>query len=117
MCSRSRLNDLLPQDFFSPSARNRYFFYASERFFSGADRRSEPLALILFYANVGNYMLLLFIVAMGEPLYQRALHIREQAFGVDHPKTIETRKRFIALLYAMGQHEEAVQLEAVQSEL
>ena len=52
----------------------------------------------------------------AELLFQRALHIWEQALGVHHPKTTETRKRLIALLHTMGQHEQAAQLEAVQSE-
>ena len=50
-------------------------------------------------------------------LYQRALYIREQAWGSQHPKTIETRKHFIDLLHAMRLYEEASQLEATQSEL
>jgi tetratricopeptide (TPR) repeat protein len=49
-------------------------------------------------------------------LYQRALYIREQALGTRHPKTTETRSRLMALLDALGQHEQAAQLEAVQSE-
>jgi Tetratricopeptide repeat len=48
--------------------------------------------------------------------YARALAVREQALGVQHPKTRETRSRLIALLHAMGQYEEAARLEAVQSE-
>jgi len=48
--------------------------------------------------------------------YARALAVREQVLGAHHPQTTETRKRFIALLYAMGQQEEAAQLEAAQSE-
>jgi tetratricopeptide (TPR) repeat protein len=54
--------------------------------------------------------------AEAELLYQRALLIREQALGKHHPKTTETRVRFITLLHAMGQHEEAAQLDAVQRE-
>jgi len=48
--------------------------------------------------------------------YARALTIREQALGAYHPKTTETRKRLIALLHTMGQHEEAAQFEATQSD-
>jgi Tetratricopeptide repeat len=48
--------------------------------------------------------------------YARALAVREQALGAQHPKTRETRTRFIALLHALGQHQQAAQLEAVQSE-
>src|SRR5205085_1301248 len=43
--------------------------------------------------------------------------IREQVLGAHHPKTTETRSRFIALLHTMGQHKEAAQLEAAQSEI
>lgn len=48
--------------------------------------------------------------------YVRALAVREQALGARHPKTTETRKRLIALLHTMGQHEEAAKLEATQAE-
>ena len=48
--------------------------------------------------------------------YARALAIREQALGARHPKTTETRSYLIALLRAMGQHQDAAQLEAAQSE-
>jgi hypothetical protein len=48
--------------------------------------------------------------------YQRALVIHEQALGAQHLKTTQTRTRLIALLHAMSQHEDAVQLEATQSE-
>jgi len=50
-------------------------------------------------------------------LYAHALAVREQVLGSRHPKTTETRKCLIALLHATGQHEEAAQLEATQSEL
>ena len=48
--------------------------------------------------------------------YDRALVVREQALGAEHPETTETRTRLIALLHAMGQHEEAAHLEAAQPE-
>ena len=48
--------------------------------------------------------------------YAQALTIRDQMLGPSHPKTIETRTRLIALLHAMGLHEDAAQQEAVQSE-
>jgi tetratricopeptide (TPR) repeat protein len=47
--------------------------------------------------------------------YARALAVRERVLGAHHPKTKETRKRLIVLLHALEQHEEAAQLEAVQS--
>ena len=46
---------------------------------------------------------------MDVPFY--ALVIRELVLGAQHPKTTETCKRFIALLHAIGQHEQASQLE------
>jgi tetratricopeptide (TPR) repeat protein len=49
--------------------------------------------------------------------YARALAVREQALGAHHPTTMETRTRFIALLHAMGQHEEAAQFEDTQPKL
>lgn len=49
--------------------------------------------------------------------YVRAVVVREQALGAHHPKTMEIRACLIALLHTMGQHEEAAQFEAVQSEL
>jgi tetratricopeptide (TPR) repeat protein len=48
--------------------------------------------------------------------YARALAVREQALGTHHPKSTETRTRLIALLHALGQHEQAVQLEVAQVE-
>ena len=48
--------------------------------------------------------------------YARALAVREQALGTHHPKTTETRTHLIALLHALGQHEQAVQLEVAQVE-
>ncbi|EFH79692.1 FxSxx-COOH system tetratricopeptide repeat protein [Ktedonobacter racemifer] len=48
--------------------------------------------------------------------YARALSIREQVLGAHHSKTTETRKRLIALLLTIEQHDEAARLEAVQSE-
>ena len=48
--------------------------------------------------------------------YAHALAVREQTLGGQHPKTMETRKRLIALLKVLGQREDAVQLEAAQFE-
>jgi tetratricopeptide (TPR) repeat protein len=52
----------------------------------------------------------------AKTLYARALVIREQTIGAQHPKTTETRTHLIALLHALGQHEQAIQLEMVQAE-
>jgi Tetratricopeptide repeat len=49
--------------------------------------------------------------------YARALEVREQVLGASHPKTVQTRKRLIALLHTMGQHEEGTQIGADQAEL
>ena len=52
--------------------------------------------------------------AKAEPLYQRALKIREKALGPDHPKTAQSLND-LALLYAgMGNPKEASHL-AVQA--
>lgn len=48
-------------------------------------------------------------------LYTRALTIFEQALGTHHPQTTETRSWLIALLHALGQHEEAARLERDQA--
>lgn len=48
--------------------------------------------------------------------YTRALVVREQAIGIHHPKTMETRKRLITLLHTMERHEEAAQLEVDPAE-
>ncbi len=47
--------------------------------------------------------------------YEQALALREQTLGAHHSKTRQTRQRLSALLQAMGQHEQAAQLEVVQS--
>jgi len=44
------------------------------------------------------------------------LRIWEQHLGPEHPATTKARTLLIALLHTLGQHEEAAQLEAVQSE-
>ncbi len=50
--------------------------------------------------------------AEAEPLYQRALHIREQALGPDHPYTREVVRNYADLLRKMGRETEASELEA-----
>ncbi len=39
----------------------------------------------------------------AEPLFQRALTIREQKLGAEHPDTVATRERYTALLGKMKQ--------------
>jgi len=48
----------------------------------------------------------------AEPLYQRALHIREQALGPNHPLTREVVRNYAMLLRKMGRETEASELEA-----
>jgi len=43
----------------------------------------------------------------AEPLYQRALHIREQQLGRDHPETAETIHDLAQLWETRGNSEEA----------
>ena len=53
------------------------------------------------YADQGKY-------EEAEPLYQRALAIREKVFGLDHPFTKRTREDYTNLLQKMGQKTEGV---------
>jgi hypothetical protein len=48
----------------------------------------------------------------AEPLYQRALHIWEQALGPDHHLTRTAVRNYADLLRKMGRESEATQLEA-----
>ena len=48
----------------------------------------------------------------AEPLYQRALAIRERVLGAEHPDTIRTLENYAKLLKKMGREGEAVALEA-----
>ena len=52
----------------------------------------------------------------AKPLHVRALAIRERTLGKRNPKTVEVREHLITLLHTMGQHDEAIRLEMVQSE-
>ena len=49
--------------------------------------------------------------AEAEPLYQRALRIREQQLGFEHPHTQLVWSNYISLLRDMGRDEEAKHLE------
>ena len=51
----------------------------------------------------------------AKPLYQHALDIQEQALGPDHQDTVDTRTKYIALLQAPGQDNEAVSGEKSQA--
>ena len=48
--------------------------------------------------------------------YTQALAIREQVLGKHHLKTTQTRSSLTGLLRAMGQYDEATQLEGVHPE-
>ncbi len=53
----------------------------------------------------GNY-------AQAEPLYQRALAIREKALGAEHPNIAPGLENYAALLRDMGRDAEAEKMEA-----
>ena len=48
----------------------------------------------------------------AEPLYQRALAIREQALGPEHPETLKTLQNYANLLRKVERDQEAAALEA-----
>jgi hypothetical protein len=48
----------------------------------------------------------------AEPLYQRALEVRERVLGADHPDVATTLTSYARLLRKMGRAEEAGKLEA-----
>jgi tetratricopeptide (TPR) repeat protein len=63
----------------------------------------EKYGLALLYYAQGKY-------AAAEPLYQRALKIRQEALGPEHPSTIIVLNNYAALLRAMGREHEAAAL-------
>ena len=50
--------------------------------------------------------------AEAEPLYQRALAIREKTLGPEHPNVATCLENYAFLLREMGRSEEAVPLES-----
>ena len=50
--------------------------------------------------------------ADAEPLYKRALAIREKALGPEHPKVAKALLNYAVLLRATGRSDEAAKLEA-----
>ncbi len=60
--------------------------------------------LALLYEAQGRY-------AEAEPLYQRALTIREQVLGPESPKTVATVESYALLLRKMQREKEATSLE------
>ena len=61
--------------------------------------------LALLYHAQGRY-------AEAEPLYQRALAIREKVLGPEHPHVATSLENYAALLKKMGRGAEAEPLEA-----
>jgi len=59
--------------------------------------------LAVLYHAQGRY-------ADAEPLYQRALALRERVLGPDHPDAEVVRQNYFALLHAPDYHAEAKQL-------
>ena len=57
------------------------------------------------YRDQGKY-------AQAEPLYQRALAIREKALGPEHPDTATSLENYALLLRKTGRSAEAAKLEA-----
>ena len=60
--------------------------------------------LAFFYDTQGNY-------AKAEPLYNRALSIKEKALGPDHPSVATTLNNLALLYRATDRSEEAKKLE------
>ena len=52
-------------------------------------------------------------LSAAEPLYARALFLREQLFGVEHPSTIQTREAYAALLCTANRCDEADKLQTL----
>ncbi len=61
--------------------------------------------LALLYQAQGKY-------AQAEPLYQRALAIREKALGPEHPKVATVLENYAALLHKLNRDAEADKMEA-----
>jgi tetratricopeptide (TPR) repeat protein len=59
----------------------------------------------LLYDNQGRY-------GEAEPLYQRALAIREKALGPDHPSTVLSVRNYALFLRERGRAAEAEKLQA-----
>ncbi len=50
--------------------------------------------------------------AEAEPLYQRALTIREKALGSEHPDVAQSLENYAALLRETGRSDEAARMKA-----
>jgi hypothetical protein len=65
---------------------------------------TERIASLNLYSEQGKYV-------EAEPLYQRALRIREQSLGPEHSLIRQVRKNYAILLRTMGRDGEAKKLE------
>ena len=61
--------------------------------------------LAMLYEAQGNY-------AEAEPLYVRALAIKEKSLWPDHPDVLQSLRNCAALLRKMARSDEAVKMEA-----
>ena len=71
----------------------------------GKDLRIPEAARLL--NQVGSYLYLRALYAEAEPLFRRALAIREKALGPDHPNTALSLNNLAELYRAQGQYAEA----------
>jgi hypothetical protein len=71
----------------------------------GRNGEAEAGLLAYFYAAQGK-------LAEAEPLYQRALKIRERAIGPKHPALAPPLEDYAALLHASGRETAARAIEA-----
>ena len=85
--------------------QNPFREFLSQHIFSTFPGSLNNLALL--YKSQGKY-------EQAEPLYVRALAIREQQLGPNHPNTQQACQNYAALLRAMNRNEEAKQLEEGQ---
>jgi hypothetical protein len=72
------------------------------------DANFKVLKYLYLYINIPEVM----IDHKAEPLYQRALQIREQVLETSHPRTREVAQNYVLLLRAMKRDGEADELEA-----
>jgi Tetratricopeptide repeat len=67
----------------------------------------QSLTVAGLFNNVGFDAKMQGKYAEAEPLYERALAIREQHLGQNHPSTQTVRANYVSLLQAMEHDEEA----------
>lgn len=98
-------------------ARQQHRLACHEKIFQGMVREAEALgpqsprladslsSLAWFYTEQGRY-------AEAEPLYKRALAIRETTWGPEHPDVATSLENYAALLRQMNRNSEAAEMEA-----